>query len=127
MYTVILDQRFQEVDKVKVLTTLPIAVKFQPDPKRTKLIANLSPDTPWGDRKRTAQRLGYMRCQEALPELLSALPADPFWMVRYAIVQAVVMIGNPEAIPTLQDVALNDSFQVVRSYAAKAIELLLQK
>ena len=127
MYTAIVDQRFQEVDTGEAFTTLLVAVKFQPDPKRTKLIANLSPDTPWSDRKRAAQRLGYMRCQEALPELLSAMSADPFWMVRYAIIQAVVMIGNLDAIPTLQDVALNDGFQVVRSYATKAIEMLLQK
>ena len=127
MYTAILDQQVQEVDRANAFTNLPVAVKFQPEPKQTKLIANLSPGTPWGDRKRAAQRLGYMGCQEALPELLSVLPVDPFWMVRYAIIQAVVMIGNPEAVPTLQDVALNDGFQIVRSYAAKAIEMLLQR
>jgi HEAT repeat protein len=127
MVTAIIDQHLQTADKVDTFTTLPIAVEFQSDPRMGKLLADLSPDTPWGERKMAAQRLGYMRCQEALPELLAALPGDPFWMVRNAIIQAVVMIGDPEAIPALQDVANNDSFQVVRSYAAKAIERLSLK
>jgi hypothetical protein len=36
------------------------------------------------------------------------------------------MIGDPGAIPTLHEVADNDSFQVVRAYAAKAVERLSQ-
>ena len=127
MITAILDQRLQVENKVNAFTNLPIAVEFQPDPVLGKLLADLSPDTPWGDRKMAAQRLGYMRCQTALPELLAALPGDPFWMVRNAIIQAVVMIGDPDAIPALQDVANNDGYQVVRSYAAKAAEKLALK
>ncbi|NIS79273.1 MAG: hypothetical protein GTO14_03425, partial [Anaerolineales bacterium] len=49
---------------------------------------------------------------------------DPFWMVRCAIIQALEMIGHPEAIPTLQEVVESDGFQIVRSYAAEAIERL---
>ena len=47
-------------------------------------------------------------------------------MVRYDIIQALEMIGDPGAIPTLQMVAQSDGFQLVRSYAAKAVERLSQ-
>ena len=65
-----------------------------------------------------------MRNPEALPGLLDALPVDPFWMVRCAIIQALESIGDPEAVPTLRQIAKSDRFQVVRSYAAKAVERL---
>jgi len=126
MLAVNLDQRPQVVDKMNPFTTYPIAIKVQPDRKLYKFLADLSPDTPWGDRQIAAKKLGSMRSQEALPGLIDALPADPFWMVRCAIIQALEMIGNPGAIPTLREVANNDGFQVVRSYAVKAIDRLSQ-
>ena len=114
------------VDVLNAYTTLPLVVEVQPDPKVEVLLADLSPDTSWGDRKIAAQKLGCIRSPEALPGLLDALPADPFWMVRCAIIQALEMIGDPGAIPTLREVAKSDGFQVVRSHAAKAIERLSQ-
>jgi len=48
-----------------------------------------------------AKRLGYLRDPGALPALLQALLTDPFWMVRTSIIQALEMIGDPAAIPTL--------------------------
>ena len=126
MLAVNLDQRPQVVDKMNPFTTYPIAIEVQPDRKLYKFLADLSPDTPWGDRQIAAKKLGSMRSQEALPGLIDALPADPFWMVRCAIIQALEMIGNPGAIPTLREVANNDGFQVVRSYAVKAIDRLSQ-
>jgi HEAT repeat protein len=69
--------------------------------------------------------LGYLRNAEALPGLLQALVSDPFWMVRCAIIQALEMIADPAAIPTLKQVAREDGFQVVRSHAVKAIDRLL--
>ena len=108
-------------DKVNIFTTLPTATESQPDPKLDALLADLSPDTPWSERKMAAQRLGHMRNPAATPGLLAALPNDPFWMVRCAIIQALEIIGDARAIPILRDVAKNDSFQVVRAYAAKAI------
>ena len=122
MLAVNLDQRPQVADKMNAFTILPLAIEIQPDPKLAKLLADLSPDTSWGDRKIAAQKLGYLRSPEALPGLLAALPADPFWMVRCAIIQALVMIGDPGAIPTLREIAKSDGFQVVRSHAAKAID-----
>ena len=116
-----------EVGKLNTFSTLPIAIDVQPDLKLDKLLADLSPDTSWGDRQIAAQKLGYMRSSEALPGLLDALPADPFWMVRCAIIQALEMIGDPGAIPTLREIAKSDGFQAVRSYAAKAIERLSQE
>ena len=90
------------------------------------MLADLSPDTPRGDRQMAAQKIGSLRNPEALPGLLAALATDKFWMVRCAIIQALDMIGDPGAIPTLQEAAICDNFQVVRSYAAKAVERLSQ-
>jgi HEAT repeat protein len=112
------------IDTWDKLTSLPLIFEIQRDQKLDKYLSNLSPDTPWGDRKTAAQQLGSMRCQEAVPGLLEVLPTDPFWMVRCSIIQALEMIGNPNAISTLRAVAENDSFQVVRSYAVKAIDRL---
>ena len=82
------------------------------------------PDVSWGDRQMAARKLGTLGCPEAVPGLLEVLPADSFWMVRCAIIQALERIGDAGAIPTLRDVAETDGFQVVRSYAAKAVERL---
>lgn len=127
MFPANLDQHPQVADLLNPFTTLPIAVEVQPDRKLDILLADLSPDTSWGDRKVAAEKLGYMRSPEALPGLLAALPGDPFWMVRCAIIQALERIGDPGAIPTLRELAKSDGFQVVRSYAAKAIERLSQE
>ena len=115
-----------EVVDQKPYTSLPLALVIQPDPKLYELLADLSQDTSWGDRKMAAQKLGGMRAVEALPGLLEALPSDPFWMVRCAIIQALQQIGDPAAITTLRKVARFDAFQIVRSYAAKAVERLDQ-
>jgi len=124
MYQVNLDQRTQVEDQMTSYTTFPLALVVEPDIKLHQLLADLSPDTPWGVRKVAAQKLGDNRSPAALQGLLDALPADPFWMVRCAIVQALERIGDPGAVPTLRKVAQSDGFQVVRSYAAKAIERL---
>ena len=75
--------------------------KVKPDAELERLFSQLSPDKPWGERKDVAKKLGYMKSQEAVPQLLAVLPSDPFWMVRYAIIQALEKIGNPDAISTL--------------------------
>lgn len=105
---------------------LPLAVEVKTDDKMDRLLRNLSPDTPWGDRQIAAKKLGYMRSQEALPVLLDVLPTDPFWMVRCSMIQALERIGDPAAIPTLRKVAKSDRFQVVRSHAAKTIGILAE-
>jgi len=127
MLTANFNQRPEVADRMNTYRTPPLAIVVQPDIKLYKLLADLSPDTPWGDRKIAAEKLGSMRSPEALPGLLGALPSDPFWMVRCAIIQALEMIGDPGAIPTLREIANSDGFQVVRSYAAKAIERLSQR
>lgn len=109
---------------METLTTLPIAVKVYPDRKLEALLAELSPAVPWGNRKIAAEKLGSLRNPQALPVLLNSLLMDSFWMVRSAIIQALIMIGDPAAIPTLAEVAEQDRYQVVRSYAKKAIERL---
>ena len=107
-----------------VFTTLPIPLQVADDPELGRWLAKLNPETPWGDRKNAARKLGSMRDPAAVPGLLKVLPSDPFWMVRCAIIQALERIADHGAIPTLQQVAENDPFQVVRSYAAKAVERL---
>lgn len=84
------------------------------------LVTKLAPETPWGERKVSAEKLGLMRNPEAVPGLIAALPTDPFWMVRCAIIQALEKIGDHRAVAVLQEVAHTDSFEVVRSYAQKA-------
>lgn len=124
MFTVDFFQTPEVADKPIAVTEFPLVVEVLDDPELAKLVANLSPETPWANRQNAARKLGYMHSQEAVPALLAALPTDPFWMVRCAIIQALELIGDPAAIPTLQAAAVSDSFQVVRSYAAKTIERL---
>ena len=121
MFAANYEQRPEVVDR---MNQLPLALVVQPDIKLYDLLADLSPDTPWADRRVAAQELGDMRDPEALPGLLDALPNDPFWMVRCAIIQALEMIADPAAIPTLQEIAKNDGFRIVRAYAANAVERL---
>ena len=116
-----------EVDARNLFTTLPLADEIRPNRELENLLANLSPETPWGDRQLAAKKIGSTHNPEALPALLAALPVDPFWMVRCDIIQALERIGDPGAIPTLQMVAQSDGFQLVRSYAAKAVERLSQR
>ncbi len=124
MYSVNTYQQTETETRTKVFKTFPLVIETIPDRNVDALLAKLTPETPWGERQNAARKLGYMRSTEALPGLVAALPSDAFWMVRCAIIQALEMIGDPVAIPTLREVAKNDGFQVVRSYAAKAIERL---
>lgn len=114
-------QQSQVVDQPLILTLPPAKIDAHYQPH---LLANLSPEKPWIVRKTAAEKLGNNRSQDSLPALLSALPSDPFWMVRCAIIQAIEKIGDPRAISTLREVADRDGFQVVRAYAEKAIERL---
>ena len=115
------DHQTQIVESLNPFVAFPVADEVQPDSEVTQLLADLSPDTPWGERQAAARRLGCLRNPDALPGLLAALPEDKFWMVRCAIIQALVMIGEPDAVPALCEVAEKDGFQVVRSHAAKAV------
>jgi HEAT repeat protein len=119
MFTVYKNQSLEGRDNIN---TLPPATQYQPDQKLKALLADLSPEKPWGEREIVAKKIGYMRSSEALPGLLAALQTDPFWMVRCAIIQALERIDDPRAIPTLREIARNDSFHVVREYAVTAIE-----
>jgi HEAT repeat protein len=126
MYQENFNQNSEVAEQIKSFAVLSVAVEVQSDQNMAQWIAELSPDVSWGDRQMAAKKLGYSRNPEALPGLLNALQADPFWMVRCAIIQALERIGDPSAIHTLHEVANKDDFQVVRSYAAKAIERLSQ-
>jgi HEAT repeat protein len=117
-------RKYAVFEVMNTFTTLPIAIESEPDQALDALLADLSPSVPWGDRKIAAEKLGNARISESVPQLLAVLPTDPFWMVRCAIIQALEKIGDLRAIPTLHEVASQDSFQVVRSYANRAIERL---
>jgi len=125
MLTVNVEQRHQVNNKNFSYAQLPLVLVTQPELKLYRLLADLSPETSWGDRKIAAQKIGNMRNSEALPRLLDTLQTDSFWMVRCAIIQALEKIGDPDAVSTLQKVAAKDGFQVVRSYALIAIQRLL--
>ena len=120
------DHQMQIVESMNPFIAFPVAEEVQPDPEVTQLLADLSPDAPWGKRQTAARRLGCLRNPDALPGLLAALPEDKFWMVRCSIIQALEMIGEPGAVPVLCEVAEKDGFQVVRSHAAKAVQRLSQ-
>jgi HEAT repeat protein len=122
MFAVDVYQQAEVVEETKTIVGLPLPREFQIDRRIDLLLADLSPDTPWADRKIAAQKLGAMRSRAVFQVLLAALPFDPFWIVRCAIIQALQRIGDPRAIPTLREVAKSDGFQVVRSHAEKAIE-----
>lgn len=118
-------QNTEAAFKINSFEAFPIEIKVQSDQKLDKLLADLSSNSSWYDRKIAAQKIGRMRNPDAMPALLDMLPVDPFWKVRCAIIQALEVIGDPTAIPCLREIQKSDHFQVVRSYAAKAIESLL--
>ncbi|MEJ2707242.1 MAG: HEAT repeat domain-containing protein [Anaerolineales bacterium] len=122
MFAVDVYQQAEVVEETKTIVGLPLPREFQIDRRIDLLLADLSSDTPWADRKMAAQKLGSMRSRATIQGLLDALPSDPFWMVRCAIIQALEKIGDPRAIPTLREITKSDGFQVVRSHAEKAIE-----
>jgi len=124
MFNIDFDPCLETVDIINSFRVLPQENEVQPNHELENLLADLTSETSWYDRQIAAQKLGYMHKQEALSGLLCALLVDPFWMVRCAIIQALEIIGDARAIPTLRKVAESDGFQVVRSYAAKAIERL---
>ena len=123
MYQINYNQ-YPDLDEIQTIPTFPLVIEVTPDHELRNLIADLTPETPWGDRQRAARKLGYKASPAAVPALLQVLPTDPFWMVRCEMILALQKIGDPTAIPTLQQVAEQDTFQVVRAYAEKAIERL---
>ena len=124
MNTAVIYQETQTYEKIRVAKPISLPVKAKRDHKLERLQLDLSHSRSWGERKNAAQQLGYGRYDQAVPALLKALPNDPFWMVRCAIIQALEMIGDLAAIPVLEEVALRDGFQVVWAHAAKVVERL---
>lgn len=94
------------------------------DPRVEMNLINLSPETPWGNRQIAARNLGNLRDSAAIAVLMDSLQTDDFWMVRCAIIQALEKIADPRAIPGLILASQQDTYQAVRSYAAKAVERL---
>lgn len=103
------------------LPAMPVMMEVGYDPHVSSLIANLDPTNPWGERKEAADQLGNLGNLNAVQALAEALPTDPFWMVRTAIIQALEKLGDRKVIITLNHVAETDPFNVVRAYAARAV------
>ena len=114
----------EALEKKDIVASWPLNFVVIEDSQVDSLLSDLDPVMPWAVRKAAAQRLGDHPCPQALQGLLDHLPTDPFWMVRCAIIQTLERTGDPGAVPVLQAVAQNDSFQVVRAYAAKAVDSL---
>jgi HEAT repeat protein len=129
MLPITVDRRNELLDKTNKFDPEPVAKRpgvngAEEQHLLDKMLSDLAPESSWGIRQNAARKLGTMGNSAAVSGLLTALPADPFWMVRYAIIQALEKIGDPRAIPTLQRVEKDDAFLTVRSNAAKAIETL---
>lgn len=124
MLTVNSNQHAEDIVLAYTPSPPPKTIEIHLESRLRKLLTDLSPEVPWGDRQIAARKIGYLRDSQAVPGLLSALLIDPFWMVRCTIIQALEMIGDRSAVQPLEEVARNDSYQVVRSYAAKAAERL---
>jgi hypothetical protein len=58
MLTVNTYQRPIVADKENKFPTFPPVIKAQPDRELETLLANLAPDTPWGERQIAAKKLG---------------------------------------------------------------------
>ncbi len=131
MLEVVVDRHASVADKIELFSQGPIGkgpgiIEPQSDDLLDRLISDLSPKASWGDRRKAARKLGDLANPAAVSGLLTALPADPFWMVRCNMIQALERIGDPRAIATLQRVEKEDAFLTVRCHAAKAIETLVR-
>lgn len=124
MLQVNVNQKSARMDQKSVPDTFVESHYEAADRQMDLLISQLSLVSNWGERQRAARKLGYLGRAEAVAPLLTALPADPFWMVRCAIIQALEKIGDARAIPTLRRVEQEDAFLTVRHHAAKAIVTL---
>jgi HEAT repeat protein len=124
MYPTYLDQTDAVAEEKYVFQAIPKEAEIDPDRDLNTLLANLDPNRPWRERQLAARQLGNLANPQALPAMLHALPTDPFWVVRCALIQALEIIGDAAAIPTLQEVAITDDFEVVQGYAVGAIEKL---
>ena len=88
MYPVNVYPRPEAANKTNVFTAFPQVLETHPERELDALLANLTHDTPWGERQIAARKLGYMREQEALPGLLAALPTNSqrtSWMEKALI------------------------------------------
>jgi HEAT repeat protein len=117
---------YQDQDQ-KISPLFPLDEAIQIDGNTAQLLSELEPSVPWGKRQAAARKIGYLLCSDAVPALTAALTKDPFWMVRCSIIQALEKIGDPRAVGVLIYVAEQDSFQVVRAHAEKAIQRILQE
>jgi HEAT repeat protein len=124
MFAANVNQTTEMVNKGLTMRAVPIKNDVRLERELEDLLVNLNPDTPWRERQIAAQKLGNLANPNALPAMLNFLRADPFWMVRCALIQAVEIIGDIGAVATLQEVAAADDFEIVRGYAAQAIERL---
>jgi hypothetical protein len=61
IHPIIVYQHPKLVEVMNAFTALPKEVEVHPNRKIAQLLADLFPETPWGDRKIAARKLGNMR------------------------------------------------------------------
>jgi hypothetical protein len=71
-------------------------------------------------RRLTAKTLGATKDRRALAPLLKLLKEDPSWQVRADTASGLGLLGDPRAIPGLNNAIVNDKDEAVRKRAAKA-------
>ena len=105
-----------------ILLALPVRNLI--DEEVAHLLHILASNATWHERKVAAQKLADLGGEEARIGLLEALLNDPFWMVRCAIIQSLERIGEEGSVPVLQIAVESDPNEIVRQYAAVAVERL---
>jgi HEAT repeat protein len=97
-------------------------------PKREQAIDTLVQtlhDDQWIDaRNKSAQALGKIRSEAALPELYNAVEKEPYWIVKQTLLGSIGKTGNPDSIPFLESQARTAKESGVRLSAANAIKLI---
>lgn len=117
-------QPIRETNQTEIFAAPALSYELKTDDILTHLLTTLFTNPSWFERQVAAKKLGDMAGDEAAVGLIEALPNDPFWMVRCAIVQSLERIGNTDSVPALQAVADCDQNNIVRQYAAAAVQRL---
>ncbi|MBI4586039.1 MAG: HEAT repeat domain-containing protein [Planctomycetes bacterium] len=72
-------------------------------------------------RNHAAQAIGKVATPDLLPDLMEGYEKEPHWVARQTILGSIGKIGDPSALPFLEEVARTASEDGVRLSAANAI------
>jgi HEAT repeat protein len=111
-------------EEVQENAALRLPHEAQADGVLADLLAALSDNPYWYERRVAARKLGELGSDEAAAGLRAALLNDPFWKVRCAIIQSLERIGDARGVSVLQVAADSDPSHIVREYAAAVVRRL---